>query len=38
VTDFKKLKVWQKAHVLAMDVHRAAGRSEAQSTHRCEAR
>jgi four helix bundle protein len=25
VTDFKKLKVWQKAHVLAMDVHRAAG-------------
>ncbi len=25
MTDFKKLKVWQKAHVLAMDVHRAAG-------------
>jgi four helix bundle protein len=25
VTDFKKLKVWQKAHVLAMDVHRIAG-------------
>jgi four helix bundle protein len=25
VTDFKKLKVWQKAHVLAMDVHRVAG-------------
>jgi four helix bundle protein len=25
VTDFKKLKAWQKAHVLAMDVHRVAG-------------
>jgi four helix bundle protein len=25
VTDFKTLKVWQKAHVMAMDVHRAAG-------------
>jgi four helix bundle protein len=25
VTDFRKLKVWQKAHLLAMDVHRAAG-------------
>ena len=25
VTDFRKLKVWQKAHVLAMDVHRIAG-------------
>jgi four helix bundle protein len=25
VTDFKKLKVWQKAHILAMDVHRVAG-------------
>jgi four helix bundle protein len=25
VTDFKKLKVWQKAHVMAMDVHRIAG-------------
>ena len=25
MTDFKKLKVWQKAHVLAMDVHRVAG-------------
>jgi four helix bundle protein len=25
VTDFKKLKVWQKAHMLAMDVHRVAG-------------
>ena len=25
VTDFKKLKVWQKAHLLAMDVHRVAG-------------
>jgi four helix bundle protein len=25
VTDFKKLKVWQKAHVMAMDVHRVAG-------------
>jgi len=25
VTDFKKLKVWQKAHVMALDVHRLAG-------------
>jgi four helix bundle protein len=25
VTDFKKLKVWQKAHTMAMDVHRVAG-------------
>ena len=25
VTDFKKLKVWQKAHIMAMDVHRVAG-------------
>jgi four helix bundle protein len=25
VTDFKKLKVWQKAHVMALDVHRIAG-------------
>ena len=25
MTDFKKLKVWQKAHVLALDVHRVAG-------------
>jgi four helix bundle protein len=25
VTDFKKLKVWQKAHVMALDVHRVAG-------------
>ena len=25
MTDFKKLKVWQKAHMLAMDVHRVAG-------------
>jgi four helix bundle protein len=25
VTDFKKLRVWQKAHVMAMDVHRIAG-------------
>jgi four helix bundle protein len=25
VTDFKRLKVWQKAHVMAMDVHRVAG-------------
>jgi four helix bundle protein len=25
VTDFKKLIVWQKAHLLAMDVHRVAG-------------
>jgi four helix bundle protein len=25
VTDFRKLKVWQKAHLLAMDVHRVAG-------------
>jgi four helix bundle protein len=25
VTDFKKLKVWQKAHVMALDAHRVAG-------------
>jgi four helix bundle protein len=25
VADFRKLKVWQKAHLLAMDVHRVAG-------------
>jgi four helix bundle protein len=25
VTDFKKLKVWQKAHVMAMNAHRIAG-------------
>jgi len=25
MTDFKKLKVWQKAHVMALDVHRVAG-------------
>ena len=25
MTDFKKLKVWQKAHALALDVHRVAG-------------
>ena len=25
MTDFKKLKVWQKAHLMAMDVHRVAG-------------
>ena len=25
MTDFKKLKVWQKAHVMAMDAHRIAG-------------
>jgi four helix bundle protein len=25
VTDFKKLKVWQKAHAMAIDVHRVAG-------------
>jgi len=24
VTDFKKLKVWQKAHTMALDVHRVA--------------
>jgi four helix bundle protein len=24
VTDFKKLKVWQKAHAMALDVHRIA--------------
>jgi four helix bundle protein len=29
VTDFKKLKVWQKAHVMAMDVHRVAGQIRA---------
>jgi four helix bundle protein len=25
MTDFKRLKVWQKAHMMAMDVHRTAG-------------
>jgi four helix bundle protein len=25
VTDFKKLKVWQKAHIMALDAHRVAG-------------
>jgi four helix bundle protein len=25
VTDFKKLKVWQKAHAMALDAHRIAG-------------
>jgi len=25
VTDFKKLKVWQKAHVMALHAHRVAG-------------
>jgi len=25
MTDFKKLKVWQKAHVMALDAHRVAG-------------
>jgi four helix bundle protein len=25
VTDFRKLKVWQKAHVMALDAHRLAG-------------
>jgi four helix bundle protein len=25
VTDFRKLKVWQKAHVMALDIHRVAG-------------
>jgi four helix bundle protein len=25
VTDFKKLKVWQKAHVMALNVNRVAG-------------
>ena len=29
MTDFKKLKVWQKAHVMAMDVHRVAGQIRA---------
>ncbi len=29
VADFKKLKVWQKAHLLAMNVHRVAGRMRA---------
>ena len=29
MTDFKKLKVWQKAHVMAMDVHRIAGQIRA---------
>jgi four helix bundle protein len=29
VTDFKRLKVWQKAHVMAMDVHRVAGQIRA---------
>jgi four helix bundle protein len=26
VSDFKKLKVWRKAHALALNVHRIAGR------------
>jgi four helix bundle protein len=26
VSDFKKLIVWQKAHVMALDAHRVAGR------------
>src|SRR5687767_6982013 len=26
VTDFKKLKVWERSHVMALDVHRVAGR------------
>lgn len=26
VTDFKKLKVWQKSHVMLLNVHRMAGR------------
>jgi four helix bundle protein len=26
VSDFKKLKVWRKAHALALDVHRVATR------------
>jgi four helix bundle protein len=25
VTDFKKLMVWQKAHIMALDAHRVAG-------------
>ena len=25
MTDFKKLKVWQKAHAMTLDVHRVAG-------------
>lgn len=25
MTDFKKLKVWQKAHIMTLDVHRVAG-------------
>jgi four helix bundle protein len=25
VTDFRKLKVWQKAHAMALDAHRLAG-------------
>ena len=25
MTDFKKLKVWQKAHAMALDAHRIAG-------------
>ena len=25
MTDFKKLKVWQKAHLMALDAHRFAG-------------
>ena len=25
MTDFKKLKVWQKAHIMALDAHRVAG-------------
>jgi four helix bundle protein len=26
VTDFKKLKVWQKAHMMTLNAHRVAGR------------
>jgi four helix bundle protein len=26
VADFKNLKVWQKAHIMALDTHRVAGR------------
>jgi four helix bundle protein len=29
VADFKNLKVWQKAHIMALNVHRIAGRVRA---------
>src|SRR5687767_11532167 len=29
MADFKRLKVWQKAHVLALDIHQVAGKVRA---------